>query len=322
MTAERRDDVDLDAAFRAFQAATNEKTITADVLSALLRNAVETGAALSGDGPLALYVPGIGEGVQAAGYAATLHRITGRTIRFASDEPSPEMAEAARRRLEALPFVEGVEITLGSAFGPAGISAHRVDYAELSHMLYYVPAPDAVAPTLRAVVERLSPSGMASLVHNVSGSNIEEIMARYSPLVLPDPVPLVERAAEERGLELLGFDYRAALAFGDPARLDRLRAVPTDGAERSGQTARKVECLCQRGLDDLERAGLLERALDDLKARLDAEGRLEIRNRVQILPSPALAADDGALAKLRESVAQTAAEVPEIARRHPMPEPA
>ncbi len=312
---------DPDATFRTFEAATNEKAITAEILSALLRNAIGTGRVLVGDQALELYVPGIGEGLQAVGYAQALHDITGRPISFSSDEPSGDLAEAARRRLLALPFVQRVDIAVGSAFAPDAPSASRIDFAELSHMLYYVPERAAVARMLGAIVERLSPTGIACFAHNIPGSNIMEMMARYSPLVLPNPVPVVAQAAERLGLALFTLDYRSALAFESADLLARLRS-PNDVADDDvARTARLVECLCQRSLGDLARAGLLERALEDLRERLDHRARLEIRNRVQVVPSRALAASDHASALLRASVEQTAAEAHEIERRHPLPTP-
>ncbi|MEM7227024.1 MAG: hypothetical protein AAF495_28915 [Pseudomonadota bacterium] len=310
---------DPDQAFRAFEAATNEKAVSAEILSALLRNTIATGRVLLGDGPLALYVPGIGEGLQAVGYAQSLHEITGRSIEIYSDEPSDDLAQSARQRLAALPFVTRVEISIGSAYAPEALAVERIDFAELSHMLYYVPAPDVVPHFAAKIVERLSPTGLASFLHNLPGSNFTQMMERYSPLVLPDPVPQVTQAAERLDLPLLALDYRVAMRVEAAARLKEI-APPFDALDGGlTQSARLVECLCQRSLEQLADLDLLAKALEDLGQRLDADGRMEIRDRVQLLPAPTLAADPRSLSQLEAAVARTAAEAPEIERRHPIP---
>lgn len=313
----RDEPYDPDAAFRAFEAATNEKVVTGEAVASLLRHAAASGLVFTGQAPLRLYVPGIGEGVHAAVYAEALHRVTGRDLEITSDEPSAQMAGAARERLSALPFVRQVEITVGDAFAADAVRARGLHFAELSNMLYYAPDPAAVARMVGKIADHLAADGLACFAHNAPGSNIQELMTRYSPLALSDATPVVAQAAAALGLPLFTFSIRSDLALRDAALLAALRHRAPDRPELA-QAAGVVECLCQRSLGELARAGLLERALDDLGARLDDRAVMEIHVLAQVLPSRALAADAEACARLEQSVARSAADAAQSRARHPV----
>ena len=81
---------DADSAFIAFLKATNQKEITGEIFYVLIRDLVAKGIILSGDSPVELYVPGIGEGFQAQENAkATLYQIsTGRNINISGTDIS------------------------------------------------------------------------------------------------------------------------------------------------------------------------------------------------------------------------------------------
>ena len=229
------------------------------------------------------------------------------------------MADAARQRLSELPFIQEVQINVGDAFAPRGITADHIHVAELSHMLYYAPGPAAVDRILAQIVARLADDGVACLTHNASGSNIMETMARYSTLGLPDPAPVVEQTAENLGLPLFAFTYDTVLSFGDTGLLAGL--TPSDTTRRAdvARAARLVEGLCQRSLGELSDLGLLDAALEDVRTRVDSDGRLAIRDHIQIVPSHALASKEHARAELAAAVAQVAALAPEIGQRNPPP---
>ena len=319
MSAPDLGSLDLDATFRAFEAATNEKAITAEVLGCLIKAAFDSDLCLQGDRPIEFYEPGIGEGVQAANTARALHHITGRKVDISADEPSSDFLEAAAQRLITLPFVERFNLQVRDAFAERALPLGIVHVAVLSHMLCYAPEGAAVGRVLGPIVEALADDGLVFLVNNQSDSNFPKLMARYGGLALPDPVPDVVRAAEQLDLTLLSFGYRAAVNFGDVRLLERLRAFDQSSEADVVRTARLVEALCQRSLADLKRDGRLNEALEDVKAALDEKARFEIRGLVQVIPSRVLARSAAALTKLSASLDQAAALIPDIERRHPVP---
>ncbi len=299
------------AAFQAFEAASNDKALTAAVLARLLDQAIGTGLVLTGKGSLDFYVPGIGDGLQTGDYAQQLHKATGRRLRIWSDEPSAELAAQARLRLSALSCVDGVEITVGDAFAPTAFAAPRVDLAELSHMLYYVPERATVSRLVTTIAQRLSPNGLALFIHDTPDTHFTELLTRYSPLVLPDPVPAIAEAAAALSLPLFCLNFTPHVRFEDPGLLDQLRQKEPDEPELLN-TARVVSCLCQRGIAELRRLGLWEEALRDVRRRLDPEGRLPIPATVQMMPAPALAADGQAIDRLGKTIIQTASQLREL----------
>ena len=319
MSARSLGSLDLDATFRAFEAATNEKAITAEVLGCLMKAAFDSGLCLQGDRPIEFYEPGIGEGVQAANTARALHDITGRKVSISADEPSSDFVAAAGQRLRALPFVERVDLQVRDAFATRARPLGTLNVAVLSHMLCYAPEGAAVGRVLGPIVEALADDGLVFLVNNKSGSSFAELMARYGTLALPDPVPDVVRATERLDLALLSFGYGASVNFKDARLLERLRALWNDDAADVVRTARLVETLCQRSLSDLARDGRLNDALDDVKAALNDKARFEIRGLIQIIPSRALARSEAAFEELRASLDRAASLIPDIERRHPVP---
>lgn len=90
---------DADSAFIAFLKATNQKEITGEIFYVLIRDLVAKGIILSGDSPVELYVPGIGEGFQAQENAKAIYQISGRNINISGSDISDSFVNSATRRL-------------------------------------------------------------------------------------------------------------------------------------------------------------------------------------------------------------------------------
>ncbi|MEM7172688.1 MAG: hypothetical protein AAF530_21165, partial [Pseudomonadota bacterium] len=257
---------------------------------------------------------GIGDGLQTSDYARQLHESTSRRLRIWSDEPSAPLAGQARARLAALCFIDTVEITVGDAFAPTAFAAPRVDLAELSHMLYYVPEVANISSLVATIAQRLAPDGLAIFVHDTPGTNFTELLTRYSSLVLPDPVPAVAEAGAALSLPLYRLDFTPRVRFEDPGVLDDLQYQRPETAA-STQTAQVVACLCQCSLAELRHKGLFDQALMDVRDRLDDDGYLAIPSTIQLMPAPVLATDARARRLLQDAVAKTASHVPALEKR-------
>jgi hypothetical protein len=319
---------DDDAAFLAFLGATNQKAIEAEVLSTLIGDLAEAGAVLPGARPIELYMPGIGEGIQAQGAAEGIHRIAGRAINVHGTDISESLTRVAQDRLASEPHIERVDLEVGDVFAPGAILARDIDVALVSHLLYFADSEEAVSSFVANLVGTLGERGVAILVHEAPGSGIATLRSRFVPGFIASPSSLVVQAAAAIGLPVLELEYSSSFVFpslGADALLGRRSgaAGPGDaqGAEQGLLEARRLACfIFRRAAAEMAEAGELEGALEALLESRDPDtGEVEVVVRGQVIPSPELAADRVGMSGIEAGVELTRSRVAEIARRHPNP---
>ena len=311
---------DADAAFLAFLQASEQKPMEAELLNTLIADlAAEEGLLGSGEGPLRVLFPGIGEGLQAAELAADIFGTTGRQIHIHGIEASQTFGDTARDRLSADPNVASVEIEIGDAFSPGNVSSSGMDLAIGSHLLYYAPSDAAVVALVTALVEGLDSGGVALLLHEPPPpSNVATLRGRYGgDTVIPSPVPLVDAAAADAGVPVSRVEFRSRFRFPRVEIPEVLDSVDARGGAEADEARKLIEFALTRGLGDLRKEGVLDEALEDFFARLDPEtNELKWKIQLQVLPSKELAADAARVSSLESSVERIRARIPGLEARY------
>ncbi len=315
---------DADSAFIAFLKATNQKEITGEIFYVLIRDLVAKGIILSGDSPVELYVPGIGEGFQAQENAKAIYQISGRNINISGSDISDSFVNSATRRLTSIPYINQVEVEIGDTFKQGSITAKHIDIAAASHLLYFATSQTAATNFVLNITNTLKDDGVAILIHEAPDSNIAELRSTYNPSILSKPTLAIDMTAHNIGLPVFKLDYISSLAFQDRGLVKSLKAPQSyDELKRNDdfvQTANLMQFIFQRSLSSLEGKNLLEKAIDDVLDRLDPKtNELEILSYFQIIPSSTLTKQQETQEQLQASTAITISQIPQINERHPNP---
>jgi hypothetical protein len=315
---------DADRAFLAFLNATNQKDITGEILYALIRDLAGKEIILSGDSPVELYIPGIGEGFQAQEIAEAIYHISGRQINIHGSDLSDSFVNAATQRFKSSLYINQAEITIGDAFTPGGITVKHIDITAASHLLYYATSQTAVTNFVLNITNTLKDDGVAILIHDAPDSNLAELRSTYNPSFLSKPTLAIDMAAHNIGLPVFKIGYTSSLAFLDTRLVKLLKALESydefRGEDDFVQTAGLMQFIFQRSLSALERENLLGKAIDDVLGRLDPRtNELEIRSQCQIILSSTLGEKQAAQEQLHASILFTTSQIPQIKKRYPNP---
>ena len=206
---------DPDSAFLAFLNATNQKDITGEIFYTLIRDLAGKGIILSGDSPVELYIPGIGDGFQAQEIAEAIYHVSGREINIRGIDASGSFVNAATHRLMSNSYINQAEISIGDVFTCGSTAEKHIDVTVASHLLYYAPSQDAITNFMLNITKTFTDNGVAILIHNAPDCNIAELRSTYNPSFLSKPTPAIDMAAHNIGLPVFKIGYTSSLAFPD-----------------------------------------------------------------------------------------------------------